>query len=76
MPHEGAAGPQAGRAHQTAATAEAKESSAGRLVGDTANMEDPKGDSKKKKDLEDDMRARLEEEELTMDETVENEYGN
>ena len=76
MPHEGAAGPQAGRAPQTAATAEAKESSAGRLVGDTANMEDPKGDSKKKKDLEDNIRARLEEEQLTMDETVENEYGN
>ena len=68
---EGAAGPQAGRAPETAATAEAKESSAGRLKGDTANLEYPKGDSKRKKDLEDDMRARLEEEELTMDETVE-----
>jgi hypothetical protein len=40
-------------------------------MSDTANMEDPKGDSKRKKDLEDNIRARLEEEELTMDETVE-----
>ena len=40
-------------------------------MGDIANMDDPKGDSKRKKDLEDDMRARLEEEELTLDETVE-----
>ena len=68
---KGAAGPQAGRAPGTAATAEANENSAGRLMGDTANMEDPKGDSKRKKDLEDNIRARLEEEELTMDETVE-----
>ena len=68
---EGAAGPQSECGPEPESIAGAPEGSALGQTDDTTNMADPEVESKREKDLEDDMRAKLEEEELILDETVE-----